>query len=204
MSSSLRGGIMSIISRAVKFSLFFALATLAVPFTQQTGPTYGREQAVPSQIRKIYDEDQSNRNDEAGDARRRSQVQDLIHQGKVQSGEDYYYAAFIFQHGQKPGDYLYAHVLAVTALGKGFSGAKWLCAATLDRYLQSVKQSQVFGTQFGSLFTDRDDQEPYDHDFLSDGLRAEWCVTNYSQQLKILSDTRAGKPFVSTRTCPLP
>ncbi len=51
-------------------------------------------------MRKIYEEDQKDRSDETGDAKRREQVKQLISKGKVQSGEDYYYAAFIFQHGR--------------------------------------------------------------------------------------------------------
>jgi hypothetical protein len=155
-------------------------------------------------MREIYEEDQKNRNDEAGDAKRREQVRQLISEGKVQSGEDYYYAAFIFQHGQKPSDYLYAHVLAVTAVNKGSHNAMWLSAATLDRYLHSIRQPQVFGTQFGSLYDSGDDQEPYDRGIVSDALRAQWCVAPEATQAKILSDKRAGKGFSSTRTCPLP
>jgi hypothetical protein len=155
-------------------------------------------------MRKIYEEDQKDRSDMAGDARRRDQVRRLVGEGKLQSGEDYYYAAFIFQHGQQPSDYLYAHVLAVTAVNKGLHNAMWLSAATLDRYLHSVRQPQVFGTQFGSLYENRDDQEPYDRQLVSDALRAQWCVTTVSAQAQILSDKRAGKGFGSTRTCPLP
>jgi hypothetical protein len=88
-------------------------------------------------MRKIYEEDQKDRSDETGDAKRRERVRQLIREGKVQSGEDYYYAAFIFQHGQRPSDYLYAHVLAVTAVNKGLHNAIWLSASTLDRYLHS-------------------------------------------------------------------
>ena len=58
----------------------------------------------------------------------------------------------IFQHGTKPEDYLLAHVLATAALRKGGAPlAPGLVAATLDRYLQSIGQPQVFGTQFLSV-----------------------------------------------------
>ena len=80
----------------------------------------------------------------------------------------------------------------------------WLSAATLDRYLHSIKQSQIFGTQFGSLNNSSDDQGLYDQEMISDALRAEWCVAPYSAQAKILSDVRAGKDFRSTRICPVP
>lgn len=154
-------------------------------------------------MRKLYEQDQKDY-DNSDRANFREQVRRLMSEGKIQSAEDYYYAAFIFQHGLKPADYLYAHVLAVTAVNKGLHGAIWLSAATLDRYLHSIQQPQVFGTQFGSLFTDRDDQEPYDREMISDELRAMWCVTTKSAQAKILADERAGKGVSLTRICPLP
>jgi hypothetical protein len=110
------------------------------------------------------------RGGEADRSRYREQVQGLMRSGKIQSAKDYYYAAFIFQHGQKPSDYLYAHVLAVTAVSKGLHAAIWLSAATLDRYLESIQRPQVFGTQYG--VDSRDDQEPYDRRMLSDTIRA--------------------------------
>ena len=170
-----------------------AFASIVVTLDgQQKTPT--TVQNNKSAMRKIYEEDQKDRSDIAGDARRRDQVRQLVAEGKLQSGEDYYYAAFIFPHGQQPSDYLYAHVLAVTAVNKGLHNAMWLSAATLDRYLHSVRQPQVFGTQFGGLYENRDDQEPYDHQLVSYALRAQWCVTTVSAQ----------KGFSSTRTCPVP
>lgn len=182
-----------------------ALTSIVAPAGHQEDKTpLTKTQNPMSALRKIYEEDQKDRNDVAGDARRREQVQKLIDEGKVQSAEDYYYAAFIFQHGQKPSDYLYAHVLAVTAVNKGLHNAMWLSAATLDRYLHSIRQPQVFGTQFGSLYDNRDDQEPYDRKLVSDAIRAQWCVANVSAQTQILNDIGAGKEFHSTRICALP
>jgi hypothetical protein len=186
-------------------SLMFSALTLMPNLTfGQRDRTVAQTLDGASILRKIYDEDQKDRNDVAGDARRREEVQRFIREGKVQSGEDFYYAAFIFQHGQKPSDYLFAHVLAVTAASKGFHEAIWLCAASLDRYLHSIKQPQIFGTQFGSMFDSSDDQGSYDKEMVSDSLRERWCVAPYSDQVKILSDVRAGKDFRSTRICPLP
>ncbi|PYX56065.1 MAG: hypothetical protein DMG76_16095 [Acidobacteria bacterium] len=113
-------------------------------------------------------------------------------------------AAFIFQHGQRPSDYLYAYALAVTAVNKGLHNPIWLSAATLDRHLHSIQQPQVSGTQFGSLSDSRDDQERYDRGIVSDALREQWCVAPEATQATILSDQRAGNGFRSTRTCPLP
>ena len=192
----------------VSLTVFLTLVALAsMVFTvggQQSEAKLTSVQDAKNAMREIYEEDQKNRNDETGDARRRKQVRQLISEGKVQSGEDFYYAAFIFQHGQKPSDYLYAHVLAVTAVNKGIHNAMWLSAATLDRYLHSIRQPQIFGTQFGSFHDRRDDQEPYDRKIISDALREQWCVASQAAQARILSDTREGKKFRSTRTCPSP
>jgi hypothetical protein len=181
-----------------------AALTLLPSVYEQENATQRPSGKPTSELRRLYEEDQKDRTDEAGDARRRAQVRDLIRAGKVESGEDYYYAAFIFQHGQKPRDYLFAHVLAVTAVSKGFHGAVWLSAATLDRYLHSIRQPQVFGTQFGSLYDSSDDQGSYDKAMLSDAQRRDWCVAPVSVQMKILSSIKAGKTPESTRICPLP
>ena len=78
-----------------------------------------------------------------GDARR-AEVRKLLEEGKLTSGEDFSDAALIFQHGQTPEEFLFAHVLAVEALIRGGSADTWLAAATLDRYLQAVNQPQIF------------------------------------------------------------
>jgi hypothetical protein len=161
-------------------------------------------QSAKSNMRMIYEEDQKNRSDVDGDTRRRAQVRQLIDEGQLQSAEDYYYAAFIFQHGQKPADYLYAHVLAATAVSMGLRNGQWLSGATLDRYLQSMNQAQIFGTQFGHSGADPIDQEVYDRAMVSDALRALWCIVPLSTQDKILADLRAGKEFASTKSCPRP
>ena len=183
--------------------ILVVLALMAFSPREANTDSQQHGQMTKSALRKIYDEDQKNRNDIEGDARRRGQIRQLIAEDKVQTGEDYYYAAFIFQHGQRPDDYLYAHVLATTALGKGYAPAKWLTAATLDRYLRFIKQSQIFGTQFGSPVDDAD-MDPYTKDLLSDKMRELWCVAPLSKQLKIVDDIKAGREFASTRICSIP
>lgn len=93
---------MTRISRFV--ATILAALALIVPVVAQEDKKMTSGALKPdSVLRMIYDEDQKNRNDVEADARRREQVRQLIRDGKVQSGKDYYYAAFIFQHGQKPG-----------------------------------------------------------------------------------------------------
>jgi hypothetical protein len=54
----------------------------------------------------------------------------------------------ILQHGRTPDDYLLAHEFCVAAIGKGEDRAKWLAAASEDRFLQSIQRPQRFGTQY--------------------------------------------------------
>jgi hypothetical protein len=56
----------------------------------------------------------------------------------------------ILQHAGTPDDYLLAHELCVVALGHGEARAKWLAAATEDRFLMNINRPQRFATQFRS------------------------------------------------------
>jgi hypothetical protein len=79
---------------------------------------------------------------------RRAGTRKLLAEGKIVSSEDFSDTSLIFQHGQTPNDFLFAHIVAVEALTRGGSADKWATAATLDRYLQSINQPQVIGTQY--------------------------------------------------------
>jgi hypothetical protein len=85
---------------------------------------------------------------QANDAARRKRVREMLEQKLLTTGNDFHDAAFIFQHGSEPEDYLLAHVLAMVAVSKGDASARWIAAATLDRYLQSTGEAQIFGTQY--------------------------------------------------------
>ena len=73
----------------------------------------------------------------------------MIEAGEVRTGLDLERAAFIFQHGERPDDYLLAHNLATLAVSKGRETALWIASASLDRYLLSIGRAQIFGTQTG-------------------------------------------------------
>ena len=79
-----------------------------------------------------------------------AQARNLLRRGLVQTGVDNRDAAWLFQHGENPKDYLLAHVLAVRAMALGETTASWIAAATLDRYLQSIGKEQIFGTQYSA------------------------------------------------------
>lgn len=111
------------------------------------------------------------------DVERRAATRKLLAEGRLHTGEDYRNAAFIFQHGDKPEDYLLAHTLAMIAASRGDAIGVWIAAATLDRYLHSIEKPQIFGTQSGP-------QEPFDRELISDALRIQLNVPALAQQPK--------------------
>ena len=81
------------------------------------------------------------------DVMRIIRLKDLHKNGEINTAVDYAHASLILQHGDSPLDYLLAHHFAVTAIALGHQAARWLSAATLDRYLLSISQPQLYGTQ---------------------------------------------------------
>ncbi len=148
-------------------------------------------------IKALFDADQAAREtpDSANwqevakqDAARREATQKLLDDGKLRSAEDYYLAAFIFQHGDKPDDYLKAHSLAVISAAKGNRDARWIAAATLDRYLVAIGQKQIYGTQYSRHPDKKWTQEPYDRSLISDALRRATGVPSLADQNKKLQE----------------
>lgn len=114
-----------------------------------------------AELKQMFDEDQADRTPGAGknidweavskqDEAREGRVKELLRSGSLQSGVDYYHAAMILQHAPEANDYLLAHDLCVIAIAKGEERAKWLAAASLDRFLVAIGRQQRFGTQFTS------------------------------------------------------
>lgn len=136
-----------------------------------------------------------------GDTQRRQRTRQIIDAGDLHTAEDYHDAAFIFQHGDTPEDFLLAHILATAAVIKGDQGSRWISAATLDRYLQFIKQKQVFGTQYARLDTQPFTQEPISPNFLTDDLRRAFCVESRDMQSKILEKLNKNETFPSTNLC---
>ena len=145
-----------------------------------------------AEMTRIFDADQAARQGDflsidwktvsKADADRRAQVRDLIQRGELQSANDFVHASFIFQHGDTADDFLFAHTLALIALGKGSDQALWIAAATLDRYLQKIGQPQIYGTQFRVQPDKSFTQAPYDRSLISDQLRAVLGVPDQAAQ----------------------
>jgi hypothetical protein len=114
------------------------------------------DQAVSDRIAALYQADQAVRAAPTGtggeiaeaDRRRRVEVLGYLEASQVQTTRDLVYAAFIFQHGNCPEHYLLANRLAQIAMEAGDPEARWIYAATLDRYLMHQKVPQKYGTQY--------------------------------------------------------
>jgi hypothetical protein len=149
-----------------------------------------------SEIHQLYIADQEDRRAEKidwskvgpRDSERRNRAHELLAEGKLTAARDFHDAAFIFQHGEKPDDFLLAHVLAVAAVAKGDASSQWIAAATLDRYLQNIKQSQIFGTQYFKVGDKPWTQEPYDRELMPDSLRKVLGVPILVEQQKKLDE----------------
>jgi hypothetical protein len=151
---------MRIVSAAVVLGLGIVGLTLA----QQTGER--REPIRPDtpdnqELCRLYEEDQADRMPKDGkaidptvliprDREREGRIKDLYEAGKIRTGKDYHRAAMVLQHAVSPDDFLLAHEFCVVALAKGERDARWLAAATEDRFLMKIGRPQRFGTQYSS------------------------------------------------------
>ncbi len=178
--------------------LVYALPATAAPSENELSKTH----SISAEMSAIFDADQAARkapkidwakvHDE--DQVRRLRTQALLDSGQLNSGDDFYHAAFVFQHGDLPEDCLKAHALAVIAAARGKSEAAWIAAATLDRYLQRIGQPQIYGTQYQRHGDGGWTQEPYRSDLLSDPLRKATGVPSIQQQQAELREMTSKSP----------
>lgn len=93
----------------------------------------------------------------------------------IRTAYDHLHAALIMQHGDSAEDIALARDLArqAVALRPWLAEARWLYAATTDRYLRMEGKPQIFGTQYRQVdgaWT----LEPFDQSAVSDEERAKW------------------------------
>ncbi len=135
------------------------------------------QQLTPEQLSEIA----------ARDEQRRTRVMEIVGQGQLQSAEDYFHAAMVLQHGKGPEEYLLAHELATIAGFKDHKIGKWLSAATLDRFLQSLGRPQQFATQYRREENGVWTLEPLDRS-LPEAIRAEYGVPPLAEQSKRIDE----------------
>jgi hypothetical protein len=113
------------------------------------------------ELAQLYEQDQADRMPPGGkaidwsvvgprDKQRRARVYALYEAGELRTGKDFERAAMVLQHAEQPDEYLLAHEFCVVALSKGERDARWLAAATEDRFLMNIGRPQRFGTQYRS------------------------------------------------------
>lgn len=97
------------------------------------------------------------------DRERRQRVAEIGAQGCLHDAEDYFWAALIFQHGQRSEHYLTAIIYARKSYDLGQEYSLSLYEAAIDRYLMSLGRKQLFATQIASpLFYKMSEGKPED------------------------------------------
>ncbi len=157
------------------------------------------------ELHTIYTQDQADRKGKINighmqehDRIRRQRVEELLTAGSIQTAEDYFHAAMVFQHGEQLDDYWKAHELALKAAELGHGTGRWLAAASYDRWLMQQGKPQKYGTQYtrqnSDLFT------LYEIDpTTTDAERAEWNVPSLAEAQQQTAEINKlyGKPDVS-------
>jgi hypothetical protein len=145
------GGTALVVFALIGLSWSDPLRSPAMPTSEPSTATDNQE------LGRLFREDQSDRTPEENidwkvvgpsDKAREARVKELSRQNMLNTGADYYHGAMILQHAETSEDYLLAHELCVIAISKGNQDAKWLAAASEDRFLMSIGRPQRFGTQY--------------------------------------------------------
>lgn len=137
----------------------------ASPGSRQNATVPAADKTVPDgdnkELQVLYNEDQADRLGEEvdwsvvgpRDERRQKRIYELLAAEKLQTAKDHFHAAMVLQHGRSESDFLKAHELAKQAirLDPTFANAKWLAAATIDRYHMMRDEPQKYGTQFRTV-----------------------------------------------------
>ncbi|MEQ8763454.1 MAG: hypothetical protein RL885_05980 [Planctomycetota bacterium] len=156
--------------------------------------------AISQELAEIYAADQADRESldfddpktiqkmMQGDQKRLARVEEIVSAGKLSTGENYYHAAMVLQHGRGEEHYLLSHVLATAAAFQGHEPGRWLAAASLDRYLNQIGKPQIFGTQYHKL-GDAWSQEPYETS-MADAIRRAYGVPTLEEGRARLEELR--------------
>ena len=150
------------------------------------------------ELEEIYEADQKDRENwrngvkweavKPRDDARRARIRELSVKGLLKTAGDYFHAAMIFQHGNKPEDFEIAMSLVKKSMKLGSEDGKQLLPKAEDRYLLSIGKAQIWGTQYakdgsGKLWKLA---EPFDKNAKADEERKEFGV-NLTEKLKELN-----------------
>lgn len=124
------------------------------------------------------------------DRERRVETLKLLQSGRLSTPADFVGAAFLFQHGDCPAAYELANKLASQAIAAGerpdgtpHPAARFIFAATYDRWQRSLGRPQKYGTQYLSVGGGCNYRfEPYDLT-TTDAERAEYSLPTLAEAL---------------------
>jgi hypothetical protein len=134
------------------------------------------------------------------DAERRERLQNIVASEGLEELEDYYNAAWILNHGETVEEIWQAHILARKAVELGLRRARWLAAATYDRWLMYQGKAQKYGTQ---IVPDGKRQRVWDVDATtSDDERAEWDVPSLAEMEKRAEEVTRNETMPPMDTAP--
>ena len=116
------------------------------------------------------------------DLDRRERVMEIFAANELHTAEDHYHAAWIMNHGDTPDDARNAHLLALRSSEFGYRAARWLAAATYDRWQMYQGKRQKYGTNY--VYDGRRDRLWDVDPQTTDEERAAWDVPPLAEQLR--------------------
>ena len=121
-------------------------AAVPRPDNTELAGMYAADQADRENAKTIADFDAMS----VRDSVRRARTHTLLAGLREPTANDLYHAAMIFQHGDDTTAYRLAYDLSKRAaeIDTGHTKARWLSAASWDRYLMNQQKPQWYGTQF--------------------------------------------------------
>ncbi|MDX1837280.1 hypothetical protein [Legionella taurinensis] len=186
---------------------------MASPDTCVNNPS--TQEKASQELQQLARDDQADRDDwenmtdeqreqmSIRDLQRRQRVGALFGAGCLKTSHDYLAASLIYQHGDVSDHYYQAYLWAKRAIDSGETGAKSMIAPTIDRYLVSINQKQLFGSQ---LFIKNISNlcgclEPVEEDF-PDDKRIQWSGLSLKDRYDLLQAFNEGKNCSSSLICP--
>ena len=131
----------------------------------------------------------------ARDGQRRRRVIELAAANGLDTAEDYYHAAHILNHGDTPDDAEHAHRFALRSSELGYRPARWLAAASYDRWQMYQGKPQKYGTNY--VFDGQKDRLWDVDPNTTDAERAEWDIPPLAEQLRKAEEANRQKTPMS-------
>lgn len=116
------------------------------------------------------------------DSMRRERIKSIMANSQLKVSDDYYHAAMIMHHGADSIAYKIANELTMKAveLDSTNDDARWLYAASKDRYLINIGKSQIYGTQY-NYRNGKWTLNPIDRNAVTDEDRKFWRVSTLEE-----------------------